>query len=179
MGSICPCSQFRFGSPAQHPFTTRGMAGKHRRQSLLGQGPLTSGCLMYRANRNDGTRKPGLTDKKGRDCEGFRVPWRFWQFCWEFTFPFVTLRASRSVKGIPPPAEQPLVTLLVLLGTQVLDEIQSFSSTQLAESKLAEYNEEITKLLETLMALEMQLVDQLEVRSGLPRKGPLWRTFPG
>ncbi|KAJ6656020.1 hypothetical protein lerEdw1_004605 [Lerista edwardsae] len=46
----------------------------------------------------------------------------------------------------------------------VLDEIQSFSSTQLAENKLAEYNDDIAKLLDSLMTLEMQLVDQLECR---------------
>lgn len=34
----------------------------------------------------------------------------------------------------------------------------------MAELKLIEYNDEITKLYETLMSLEMQLVDQLEVR---------------
>ncbi|XP_062999096.1 dynein regulatory complex subunit 3 [Elgaria multicarinata webbii] len=45
---------------------------------------------------------------------------------------------------------------------RVLDMIQSFSDTKVAESKLADYNEDITKLSETLMTLEMQLVDQLE-----------------
>ncbi|XP_020669634.3 dynein regulatory complex subunit 3 [Pogona vitticeps] len=43
-----------------------------------------------------------------------------------------------------------------------LDVIQSLSDTQVTELKLAEYNEEISKLSETLMTLEMQLVDQLE-----------------
>lgn len=46
----------------------------------------------------------------------------------------------------------------------VLDEIQGLSTTQLVESKLAEYNKDISDLFEALMALEMQLVDQLEVR---------------
>lgn len=57
---------------------------------------------------------------------------------------------------------------------QVLDRIQNISNTQVAENKLAEYNASIAKLSETLMTLEMQLVDQLEVRHGLlqgfPRK---------
>ncbi|XP_063171018.1 dynein regulatory complex subunit 3 [Candoia aspera] len=43
-----------------------------------------------------------------------------------------------------------------------IDAIQSLSNTQIAEVRLVEYNEEITKLYETLMTLEMQLVDQLE-----------------
>ncbi|XP_061456387.1 dynein regulatory complex subunit 3 [Rhineura floridana] len=45
---------------------------------------------------------------------------------------------------------------------RAIDVIQSLSDTQVAERKLTEYNEDITKLSETLMTLEMQLVDQLE-----------------
>ncbi|XP_044289462.1 dynein regulatory complex subunit 3 [Varanus komodoensis] len=44
----------------------------------------------------------------------------------------------------------------------VLDKIQSISDTMVAEVKLTEYNEDIAKLTETLMTLEMQLVEQLE-----------------
>ncbi|KAL7979382.1 hypothetical protein Chor_015406 [Crotalus horridus] len=43
-----------------------------------------------------------------------------------------------------------------------VDEIQNLSDSHMAELKLVEYNDEITKLYETLMSLEMQLVDQLE-----------------
>uniref|UniRef100_A0A8D0BYG9 Dynein regulatory complex subunit 3 n=1 Tax=Salvator merianae TaxID=96440 RepID=A0A8D0BYG9_SALMN len=42
-----------------------------------------------------------------------------------------------------------------------LDAIQSLSDTQITE-KLSEYNADIAKLVETLMSLEMQLVEQLE-----------------
>lgn len=49
---------------------------------------------------------------------------------------------------------------------QALDVIQSLSDTQLTELKLVEYNEDISNLSDTLMTLEMQLVDQLEVRQG-------------
>ncbi|XP_053132715.1 dynein regulatory complex subunit 3 [Hemicordylus capensis] len=45
---------------------------------------------------------------------------------------------------------------------KALDVIQSISDIQIAESKLAEYNEDIMKLSDMLMTLEMQLVDQLE-----------------
>ncbi|KAJ7305978.1 hypothetical protein JRQ81_010344 [Phrynocephalus forsythii] len=47
-------------------------------------------------------------------------------------------------------------------NSRALDVIQSLSDTQLTELKLAEYNAEISKLSDTLMTLEMQLVDQLE-----------------
>ncbi|XP_058012834.1 dynein regulatory complex subunit 3 isoform X2 [Ahaetulla prasina] len=43
-----------------------------------------------------------------------------------------------------------------------IEEIQNLGDFQMAELKLMEYNDEITKLYETLMSLEMQLVDQLE-----------------
>ncbi|XP_013798825.2 dynein regulatory complex subunit 3 [Apteryx mantelli] len=45
---------------------------------------------------------------------------------------------------------------------RTLDEIQNVSSYDIAESKLAEYNEDILQLSETLMTLEMQTADQLE-----------------
>ncbi|XP_054851491.1 dynein regulatory complex subunit 3 [Eublepharis macularius] len=45
---------------------------------------------------------------------------------------------------------------------RALEAIQTISETELVESKLGEYNDDITKLSETLMTLEMQLVDQLE-----------------
>uniref|UniRef100_A0A8D2LVD9 Dynein regulatory complex subunit 3 n=1 Tax=Varanus komodoensis TaxID=61221 RepID=A0A8D2LVD9_VARKO len=56
----------------------------------------------------------------------------------------------------------------------VLDKIQSISDTMVAEVKLTEYNEDIAKLTETLMTLEMQLVEQLEVK-----RDPFWRIFLG
>lgn len=40
------------------------------------------------------------------------------------------------------------------------------SSFDMAETKLAKYNNDITQLSDTLMTLEMQTVDQLEVRPG-------------
>ncbi|NXI73917.1 DRC3 protein, partial [Anseranas semipalmata] len=43
-----------------------------------------------------------------------------------------------------------------------LDEIHHASSYDIAESKRAEYNEDILQLSETLMTLEMQIVEQLE-----------------
>ncbi|XP_040430685.1 dynein regulatory complex subunit 3 [Cygnus olor] len=43
-----------------------------------------------------------------------------------------------------------------------LDEIHHATSYNIAESKRAEYNEDILQLSETLMTLEMQTVDQLE-----------------
>ncbi|XP_031462613.1 dynein regulatory complex subunit 3 isoform X4 [Phasianus colchicus] len=45
-----------------------------------------------------------------------------------------------------------------------LDEIHHASSHDTAESMRAEYNEDILQLSETLMTLEMQMVDQLECR---------------
>lgn len=45
---------------------------------------------------------------------------------------------------------------------QALDAIQNASETEILETRLREYNDDITKLSETLMTLEMQLVDQLE-----------------
>ncbi|KAH0632035.1 hypothetical protein JD844_020059 [Phrynosoma platyrhinos] len=45
-----------------------------------------------------------------------------------------------------------------------LDVIQNLSDSQITETKLAEYSENLSKLSETLMSLEMQLVDQLECR---------------
>ncbi|XP_026560195.1 dynein regulatory complex subunit 3 [Pseudonaja textilis] len=44
----------------------------------------------------------------------------------------------------------------------MIEDIQNLADSQMAELKLVEYNDEITKLYETLMSLEMQLVDQLE-----------------
>ncbi|ETE72193.1 Leucine-rich repeat-containing protein 48, partial [Ophiophagus hannah] len=44
-----------------------------------------------------------------------------------------------------------------------IEEIQNLTDSQMAELKLVEYNDEISKLYETLMSLEMQLVDQLEL----------------
>ncbi|XP_067317234.1 dynein regulatory complex subunit 3-like [Anolis sagrei] len=43
-----------------------------------------------------------------------------------------------------------------------LDLIQNTSDPEITELKLADYNEEISKLYDTLMSLEMQMVDQLE-----------------
>ncbi|XP_032087001.1 dynein regulatory complex subunit 3 [Thamnophis elegans] len=43
-----------------------------------------------------------------------------------------------------------------------IEEIQNLGDFQMAELRLVQYNDEITKLYETLMSLEMQLVDQLE-----------------
>ncbi|XP_015264753.1 PREDICTED: leucine-rich repeat-containing protein 48 [Gekko japonicus] len=43
-----------------------------------------------------------------------------------------------------------------------LDAIQTASETEVLEARLQEYNDGITKLSETLMTMEMQLVDQLE-----------------
>ncbi|XP_060116590.1 dynein regulatory complex subunit 3 [Heteronotia binoei] len=43
-----------------------------------------------------------------------------------------------------------------------LDAIQNASETEILEARLREYNDDIVKLSETLMTLEMQLVDQLE-----------------
>lgn len=37
------------------------------------------------------------------------------------------------------------------------------------ELKITEYNEDITALFDLLMTLEMQLIEQLEVRSGAER----------
>uniref|UniRef100_A0A669QTN9 Dynein regulatory complex subunit 3 n=1 Tax=Phasianus colchicus TaxID=9054 RepID=A0A669QTN9_PHACC len=55
-----------------------------------------------------------------------------------------------------------------------LDEIHHASSHDTAESMRAEYNEDILQLSETLMTLEMQMVDQLEVRLRLiPVKPPI------
>uniref|UniRef100_A0A674JVT0 Dynein regulatory complex subunit 3 n=1 Tax=Terrapene triunguis TaxID=2587831 RepID=A0A674JVT0_9SAUR len=48
----------------------------------------------------------------------------------------------------------------------LLDMIQNMSSFEIAESKLVKYNEDISQLSDTLMTLEMQTVDQLEVRQG-------------
>ncbi|XP_042293758.1 dynein regulatory complex subunit 3 [Sceloporus undulatus] len=45
---------------------------------------------------------------------------------------------------------------------RALDVIQNLSDSQITESKLAEYRDDLSKLSETLMNLEMQLVDQLE-----------------
>uniref|UniRef100_A0A8C5RH74 Dynein regulatory complex subunit 3 n=1 Tax=Laticauda laticaudata TaxID=8630 RepID=A0A8C5RH74_LATLA len=45
---------------------------------------------------------------------------------------------------------------------KMIEDIQNLTDSQMAELKLVEYNDEITKLYETLMSLEMQLVDQLE-----------------
>ncbi|XP_062820661.1 dynein regulatory complex subunit 3 isoform X2 [Anolis carolinensis] len=45
-----------------------------------------------------------------------------------------------------------------------LDLIQNTSDPQLTELKLADYNEDISKLYDILMSLEMQIVDQLECR---------------
>uniref|UniRef100_A0A674JR99 Dynein regulatory complex subunit 3 n=1 Tax=Terrapene triunguis TaxID=2587831 RepID=A0A674JR99_9SAUR len=42
----------------------------------------------------------------------------------------------------------------------------SFYFFEIAESKLVKYNEDISQLSDTLMTLEMQTVDQLEVRQG-------------
>uniref|UniRef100_A0A8C3T759 Dynein regulatory complex subunit 3 n=1 Tax=Chelydra serpentina TaxID=8475 RepID=A0A8C3T759_CHESE len=47
---------------------------------------------------------------------------------------------------------------------QGLDVIQNMSNFEIAESKLIKYNEDISQLSDTLMTLEMQTVDQLEVR---------------
>ncbi|XP_075755853.1 dynein regulatory complex subunit 3 isoform X2 [Pelodiscus sinensis] len=44
----------------------------------------------------------------------------------------------------------------------LLDLIQNTSSLEIAESKLVKYNEDISQLSDTLMTLEMQMVDQLE-----------------
>uniref|UniRef100_A0A8C3XU72 Dynein regulatory complex subunit 3 n=1 Tax=Chelydra serpentina TaxID=8475 RepID=A0A8C3XU72_CHESE len=52
---------------------------------------------------------------------------------------------------------------LVDQNTQ-LDVIQNMSNFEIAESKLIKYNEDISQLSDTLMTLEMQTVDQLEVR---------------
>nr|XP_056722452.1 dynein regulatory complex subunit 3 [Euleptes europaea] len=43
-----------------------------------------------------------------------------------------------------------------------LDAIQNASETEILESRLRDYSDDIRKLCETLMTLEMQLVDQLE-----------------
>uniref|UniRef100_A0A8C0JCH1 Dynein regulatory complex subunit 3 n=1 Tax=Chelonoidis abingdonii TaxID=106734 RepID=A0A8C0JCH1_CHEAB len=48
----------------------------------------------------------------------------------------------------------------------LLDMIQNMSNFEIADSKLVKYNEDITQLSDTLMTLEMQTVDQLEVRQG-------------
>ncbi|XP_025042163.1 dynein regulatory complex subunit 3 isoform X3 [Pelodiscus sinensis] len=45
---------------------------------------------------------------------------------------------------------------------KLLDLIQNTSSLEIAESKLVKYNEDISQLSDTLMTLEMQMVDQLE-----------------
>ncbi|KAL8175338.1 UNVERIFIED_CONTAM: Dynein regulatory complex subunit 3 [Gekko kuhli] len=45
-----------------------------------------------------------------------------------------------------------------------LEAIQNASETEILEARLQEYNDDITKLFETLMTMEMQLVDQLECR---------------
>lgn len=56
----------------------------------------------------------------------------------------------------------------------LVDEIHHASSHDTAESMRAEYNEDILQLSETLMTLEMQMVDQLEVRLRLiPVKPPI------
>lgn len=39
------------------------------------------------------------------------------------------------------------------------------SDAKVLDSKLAEYDDDISKLWDTLMGYELQLVDQLEVRS--------------
>uniref|UniRef100_A0A8C8S877 Dynein regulatory complex subunit 3 n=1 Tax=Pelusios castaneus TaxID=367368 RepID=A0A8C8S877_9SAUR len=46
----------------------------------------------------------------------------------------------------------------------LLDVVQNMSNLEIAESKLVKYNEDISQLSDTLMTLEMQTVDQLEVR---------------
>uniref|UniRef100_A0A8C4WAU7 Dynein regulatory complex subunit 3 n=1 Tax=Gopherus evgoodei TaxID=1825980 RepID=A0A8C4WAU7_9SAUR len=48
----------------------------------------------------------------------------------------------------------------------LLDVIQNLSNFEIADSKLVKYNEDITQLSDMLMTLEMQTVDQLEVRQG-------------
>ena len=48
---------------------------------------------------------------------------------------------------------------------QVFEEIHMITDNKMLETLLGEYSEETTKLWDTLMGLELQLVDQLEVRT--------------
>jgi len=52
-----------------------------------------------------------------------------------------------------------------LVTVQMFGEMNHMTDTGLLDQKVKEFNKEVTELWDKLMALELQLVDQLEVRS--------------
>ena len=54
--------------------------------------------------------------------------------------------------------------ILFILNIKIIDELNNNSEQGNQEAKLSEYNEEVTKLWEKLMSLEVLVVDQLEVK---------------